>query len=101
MLDRFAIDLDHPSPRLNRWLTAMFTLFRPQIEALLIERDRVVAQWWARHPDGDVLEDRRLDITPRSGFPCSSTSRGSTANRSATAHDRGSRQAPALTGALP
>jgi len=63
MLDRFAIDLDHPSRLLNRWLTAMFVLFRPQIEDLLIERDRVIAQWVARHPDIDIFEDRRLDIT--------------------------------------
>jgi len=45
MLDRFVIDLDHPSRSLNDWLTAMVVLFRPQIEQLLMERDRVTLQW--------------------------------------------------------
>lgn len=63
MLDGFVINSDTRSPVLNRWLTAMMILFRPQIEQLLIERDRVVEQWRSRHPDGDVFEDRRLEIT--------------------------------------
>jgi len=63
MLDRFAIDIDSPSPLLNRWLTAMFVLFKPQIEELLNERDRVVKKWHAEHSDVDVFEDRRLEIT--------------------------------------
>jgi hypothetical protein len=63
MLDRFVVDLDHPSPLLNQWLTSMFVLFRPQIEHLLLERDRVVEHWQAHHPDADVFEDRRLEIT--------------------------------------
>jgi uncharacterized protein DUF6969 len=62
VLDRFTIDLDHPSRRVNEWLTAMFVLFRPQIEELLIERDRVILQWQADHPDADAFEDRRLEI---------------------------------------
>jgi hypothetical protein len=62
MLDRFVIDLDHPSRSLNDWLTAMVVLFRPQIEELLIERDRVILQWQAEHADTDVFEDRRLEI---------------------------------------
>jgi hypothetical protein len=62
MLDRFVIDSDHPSRSLNDWLTAMVVLFRPQIEELLIERDRVILQWQADHADTDVFEDRRLEI---------------------------------------
>jgi hypothetical protein len=62
MLDRFVIDLDHPSRSLNDWLTAMVVLFRPQIEQLLMERDRVTLQWQADHSDTDVFEDRRLEI---------------------------------------
>jgi hypothetical protein len=62
MLDRFVIDLDHPSRSLNDWLTAMVVLFRPQIEQLLMERDRVILQWQADHSDTDVFEDRRLEI---------------------------------------
>jgi hypothetical protein len=62
VLDRFVIDLDRPSRLLNDWLTAMVVLFRPQIEELLIERDRVILQWQSDHADADVFEDRRLEI---------------------------------------
>jgi hypothetical protein len=63
MLDGFAVNLEEPSPLLNQWLTAMLVLFRPQLEALLVERDRVVEQWQTQHPASDVFEDRRLEIT--------------------------------------
>ncbi|UTD25735.1 hypothetical protein DB459_01230 [Bradyrhizobium sp. WD16] len=63
MLDGFVIDVDQPSRLLNRWLSATFVLFRPQIERLLIARDRVVEDWRLRHFDGDVFEDRGLQIT--------------------------------------
>lgn len=63
MLDGFVLGLDEPSPVLNRWLTAMFVLFRPQIEHLLMERDRAIERWCGLHPEVDVFEDRRLDIT--------------------------------------
>ena len=63
MLDRFVIELDHPSPRLNQWLTAMFVLFKPWIEGLLMDRDRAIERWRMQHPGEDALEDRRLEIT--------------------------------------
>ncbi|MBI5263505.1 MAG: hypothetical protein HY852_16970 [Bradyrhizobium sp.] len=63
MLDGFVLELDEPSPLLNRWLTAMLVLFRPHIEHLLIERDAAVERWRRLHPGVDVFEDRRLDIT--------------------------------------
>lgn len=63
LLDRFAITHDEPSQVLNRWVGAMLVLFRPQIEGLLDERDRAVAQWHKRHWGGDVFEDRNLDVT--------------------------------------
>lgn len=62
MLEGFSFDGDEPSRILNRWLTAMLVLFRPQIEHLLIERDRVVERWRSRHPESDVFEDRRLEV---------------------------------------
>jgi hypothetical protein len=62
VLDRFIIDLDHPSRLVNEWLSAMFVLFRPKIEELLIERDRVILQWQSDHIDTDAFEDRRLEI---------------------------------------
>ena len=63
MLDRFVIDHAHPSWPVNRWLSAMLRLFRTEIEALLQQRDAVVQEWSARHPDVDVFEDRALDMT--------------------------------------
>jgi hypothetical protein len=62
MLDRFVVNLDHLR-EVNRWLTAMLILFRPDVEQLLLERDRVVERWLAEHPDTDVFEDRNLEIT--------------------------------------
>jgi hypothetical protein len=63
MLGRFAIDHAYPSWPTNRWLTAMLVLFRPEIETLIEERDRAVAEWSARHPDRDVFQDKELEIT--------------------------------------
>jgi hypothetical protein len=62
MLERFRIDHAWPSWPLNRWLGAMFVLFRPHIEALLAERDRVVAAWRPSLAGEDVLERRDLEI---------------------------------------
>ena len=62
MLDDFSIEQAKPSWPVNRWITAMIRLFRPQIEEILQERDAVVAKWQATHPDEDVFEDRNLDL---------------------------------------
>ena len=35
MLDRFALGDGRPSPLLNRWVTAMLGLYRPQIAELV------------------------------------------------------------------
>jgi len=63
LIDRFEMDLAWPSQPVNTWITAMLRLFRPNIEALLTRRDRAVDDWQARHPDGNVYEDRGLEIT--------------------------------------
>ncbi len=63
MLDRFEMDLAWPSLPVNVWVTAMLKLFRPQIEELVGKRDATVADWQAKHPDGDAFEDRGCDIT--------------------------------------
>ncbi len=60
-LDRFAIQRFEHSP-VDRWLTSMFVLFRPQIDALLIDRDLKLEQWLAIHPKTDAFEDTRLDV---------------------------------------
>ena len=65
MVDRFRIDHAQPSWATNRWVSAMFRLFRPQIVELLQDRDAVVAAWQKEHPDRDVFEDRKLDLPSR------------------------------------
>jgi hypothetical protein len=65
MVDRFRIDHARPSWATNRWVGAMLRLFRPQIVELLQDRDTAVADWQKEHPDGDVFEDRKLDLPSR------------------------------------
>ncbi|MEQ8696486.1 MAG: hypothetical protein RLT05_07995 [Bauldia litoralis] len=65
MLDRFAIDLARPSWPVNRWITAMLLLFRPQIENLVRARDRQVAAWAREHPGRNPYDDTALEITSR------------------------------------
>ncbi|MBS0336178.1 MAG: hypothetical protein JSS40_05090 [Proteobacteria bacterium] len=62
MLDCFRIDHANPSWPVNRWLGAMFLLYRPHIIELLHARDRKIALWREKHPREDVLEDRELEI---------------------------------------
>lgn len=63
LLDRFVVDHAFPSWPVNRWISAMPKLFRPEVEALLRHRDRVIAHWAARHPHMDPFEDRALEVT--------------------------------------
>ena len=63
LLDCFKIDHTRPSWPVNRWISGMVALFKPQIVALLEARDRTVAAWVAAHPEGDVYEDRELEVT--------------------------------------
>ncbi len=63
LLDYFEIDHAQPSWPVNRWISAMIRLFKPQIAELLHARDRAVEDW-ARHRSGsDVFEDRDLEVT--------------------------------------
>ena len=63
MLDRFRIDHTYPCLAVNRWITAMIDLFRPQIKELLAVRDKTMDNWGASHAGVDVFEDRELEIT--------------------------------------
>lgn len=63
MLEHFAIDHARPSWPVNRWVTGMLHLFRPQIVELLRARDSSVELWRQKHPDRDVYEDRELEVT--------------------------------------
>ena len=63
LLDFFKIDHTQPSWPVNRWITAMIQLYKPQIIELVEARDRKVAQWQLQYPDRDVFEDRSLEVT--------------------------------------
>ena len=63
VIDRFNVDMSYPCLATNRTISAMFRLFRPQIEQLLIERDRTIAHWASMRPESDVFEDRDLEVT--------------------------------------
>lgn len=62
MLDSFVVDHARPSWPANRWITALVRLFRPQIVALLQERDAAIGRWTRAHPDAYVYEDRGLEV---------------------------------------
>lgn len=64
MLDRFGISHTQPSWPVNRWVTGMLRMFRPQIEALVLARDETVAarQRAGKAADGNVFEDRQLEV---------------------------------------
>ncbi len=63
MLDLFRMDHTYPCLATNNWITSMVQLFRPQIVALLEERDRDIERWRKKKPDEDIFEDREIEIT--------------------------------------
>lgn len=63
LADRFAVEHAHPNWAVNRWITAMMTLFYPQVRALLEHRDKVIAAQAEAFPLVDVFEDRALEVT--------------------------------------
>ncbi|MGD0186367.1 MAG: hypothetical protein ABSC25_14115 [Roseiarcus sp.] len=63
MLDRFDMSVEAPSHDLNRWVTAVVRLFRPQIVDLIRARDASVAEFKAAHPDRDVYDARDFRVT--------------------------------------
>ncbi|MDZ5647726.1 DUF6969 family protein [Nitrospirillum sp. BR 11828] len=63
MLEGFQIDHARPSWPLNRWITALVSLYRDEIAELLRERDATVARWQADHPGSYVYDDRGLEVT--------------------------------------
>ena len=62
-LDYFKIDHARPSWPVNRWITGMVQLFKPQARELIHVRDRTVAAWVAKGKGGDVYEDHDLEVT--------------------------------------
>lgn len=62
-IDLFEMDTASPSWPVNRWITGMFRLFRPQLEELIRVRDRSIADWEKAHPDVNVYCDHDLEVT--------------------------------------
>lgn len=62
LLDYFIMDMAHPSWPVNRWVTAMVQLFRPQIERLLLVRDRKVSRLRRQNPTREIFSSDRLEI---------------------------------------
>ena len=62
MLDDFSIEQAKPSWPVNRWVTAMVRLFRPQIEQILLERDALVAKLLKKQWQEELFEDRDRGI---------------------------------------
>ena len=63
MLDLFQVDHASPNLAVNLWITSMFRLFKVEIAELLVKRDQAIRDWQESHPDGDVFEDRELEVT--------------------------------------
>ena len=63
MIDRFSIEQSYPCLATNRTVSSIVHLFRPQIAALLTQRDKTLREWADLHPDRDIYEDRELEIT--------------------------------------
>ena len=59
-LQRFSMQVPSDLALVHRWLAAVIVLFRPQIRALLAERDERLSQAQARRPN--VFEDRRTTL---------------------------------------
>ena len=68
LLPMFDMQMPLPSYLVNRWLTAIFVAYEPQIVELLRERDRVLD---AHVPQGDVTvrEDRTLEVVSEFRLP--------------------------------
>lgn len=62
MVDYFTLESGDGPVLLNRWLSAVVALFRPQIACLLRLRDEAV-MGWRRRRRTNVFEDPRLEIT--------------------------------------
>lgn len=63
MLDRFDLTPDGPLHDLNRWVSAIVRMFRPQIIDLIRARDATIEAFRRAYPDRDVYEDRELRVT--------------------------------------
>lgn len=62
---KFRVDERRGDPRLIRFVNLVFTVFRPEIEALQEEKARAIAAQRLARPDVDPFEDRSLEVLSR------------------------------------
>ncbi len=65
---KFRVDERRGDRRLVRFVNLMFTVFRPEIEALQEKKARAIAAHRLAHPDVDPFEDRSLEELSRIGI---------------------------------
>ncbi|MCW5588903.1 MAG: hypothetical protein KIT27_04490 [Legionellales bacterium] len=64
MLDQFKVEHESaPWAITSQWLTAMVQLFNPYIAELLLQRDKVIAEYAQQHPESHVYYDKALEVT--------------------------------------
>ncbi len=63
MLNELGSRPARPSGGLDRWVTAILGMFRPQIEDLISARDKRLSEFEIAHPGCHVLEERALYLT--------------------------------------
>lgn len=69
LIDYFNMDHSYPSWPLNLWLSSMVRAYRNEIVDLIRQKDQAIAAWKKAHPDKNVYEDRRLEITSSYELP--------------------------------
>jgi hypothetical protein len=62
---RFRLDSCSGDPRLIRFLSLLFEAFLGEIEWLQDEKVYALTAHYVRHPDGNLFEDRSVEITSR------------------------------------
>lgn len=62
-MDQFAITKKGSFEITNRWITAMFHLFKPVLIELLRTRDAVIQEWQETHASTCAFSDKALEIT--------------------------------------
>ena len=63
ILDRFDVTHAVPSYPLNRWVSAVMRLFRPQIIQLFIEREATIESFQQANPDTPAMANEALEVT--------------------------------------
>lgn len=61
LLSSFSVHTQHDL-RISKWLTALLALFQPQIEQILIDRDKILRKLAAKRRKSGLLEDETVEL---------------------------------------